>query len=152
MEKGRGCPVLSSLRDFTQDPLLPVAITPVPLLKPMKRLNNALRRKDLTVAHLVQQHATGGLSEEVVELCIRSLDDANCYVRDNAHSLDCMKELLKEYFDPEVPACQPAPQNSLLSSFCQSCEALAVGVSEMMRRGPSGTKQVPRTTVGYYVG
>eukprot|EP01063_Lacrimia_lanifica_P024520 TRINITY_DN32409_c0_g1_i1.p1 TRINITY_DN32409_c0_g1~~TRINITY_DN32409_c0_g1_i1.p1 ORF type:complete len:415 (+),score=147.85 TRINITY_DN32409_c0_g1_i1:387-1631(+) len=86
------------------DPDLALATTPVPRLKPHSALNAALRRKDLTVNRLIDTYARPSQrSREDVERLIRSVDDANCYIRDSSATIEQMIEILQTSFDPKCP-------------------------------------------------
>jgi len=87
--------------DMLEDPAMKIATTPVPMIRPIGKLNAALRRKDKTVKEVIQRHSGGGFDKDLCEMCIRSIDDANCYVRDNAHTVDTMIDMLKQFFKPD---------------------------------------------------
>eukprot|EP01013_Petalomonas_cantuscygni_P044613 TRINITY_DN923_c0_g1_i1.p1 TRINITY_DN923_c0_g1~~TRINITY_DN923_c0_g1_i1.p1 ORF type:complete len:533 (+),score=117.40 TRINITY_DN923_c0_g1_i1:153-1751(+) len=101
--------VQSTLQDLAadallKDPLLPHAVTPVPLLADRRELNKALRHKDLLVKELLHKYAgRDSRRQEQIEMCIRSIGDANCHVRDTARVIDRMISFLRAYFDPKVP-------------------------------------------------
>uniref|UniRef100_A0A7S4GDE5 Non-canonical E2 ubiquitin-conjugating enzyme C-terminal domain-containing protein n=1 Tax=Eutreptiella gymnastica TaxID=73025 RepID=A0A7S4GDE5_9EUGL len=82
------------------DPAMKIATTPVPMIKPMSKLNAALRKKDKTVKEILQRYSSHEFDKDLCEMCIRSIDDANCYVRDNAQTVDKMIDMLRHYFNP----------------------------------------------------
>eukprot|EP01061_Rhynchopus_euleeides_P002439 TRINITY_DN11875_c0_g2_i1.p1 TRINITY_DN11875_c0_g2~~TRINITY_DN11875_c0_g2_i1.p1 ORF type:complete len:482 (+),score=198.77 TRINITY_DN11875_c0_g2_i1:140-1585(+) len=93
------------LQDLLEEPGLALATTPVPRLEPISELNRALRKKDLLVNGLIRKYSVKARVEEAeVEVLIRSIDDANCYIRDNADTISTMLGLLEQLFDPENPA------------------------------------------------
>eukprot|EP01002_Notosolenus_urceolatus_P002239 NODE_1590_length_1363_cov_7.346271_g1319_i0.p1 GENE.NODE_1590_length_1363_cov_7.346271_g1319_i0~~NODE_1590_length_1363_cov_7.346271_g1319_i0.p1 ORF type:complete len:430 (-),score=97.69 NODE_1590_length_1363_cov_7.346271_g1319_i0:72-1181(-) len=92
------------LEKVLADDQLVVATTPVPMLEPRKLLNKALRHKDLVVKHLLDTYCGRDQKKrEVLELCIRSIDDANCHIRDNAKCIERMIILLKDHFRRDGP-------------------------------------------------
>eukprot|EP00667_Euglena_gracilis_P008260 EG_transcript_8363 len=86
--------------EMLEDPAMKIATTPVPMIRPISKLNVALRKKDKTVKELLQKYSSPDFDKELCEMCIRSIDDANCYVRDNAQTVDRMIEMLKQFFKP----------------------------------------------------
>eukprot|EP01059_Diplonema_ambulator_P032239 TRINITY_DN623_c1_g3_i1.p1 TRINITY_DN623_c1_g3~~TRINITY_DN623_c1_g3_i1.p1 ORF type:complete len:451 (+),score=83.82 TRINITY_DN623_c1_g3_i1:320-1672(+) len=82
---------------------LALATTPVPRLASISSLNQALRKKDKTVNRLVAKYSAGLSKSKAnqVEQLIRSIDDANCYIRDNSDTISQMIVLLKTHFDPD---------------------------------------------------
>eukprot|EP01064_Diplonema_japonicum_P039154 TRINITY_DN9750_c1_g1_i1.p1 TRINITY_DN9750_c1_g1~~TRINITY_DN9750_c1_g1_i1.p1 ORF type:complete len:479 (+),score=99.87 TRINITY_DN9750_c1_g1_i1:274-1710(+) len=89
------------VEDLLSEPELALATTPVPRLSRIQNLNVALRKKDKTVARLVAKYARRGSKlEDKVEQLIRSIDDANCYIRDNSDTISAMITELKMHFSP----------------------------------------------------
>eukprot|EP00755_Sulcionema_specki_P017049 Sspe_Gene.63507::Locus_36462_Transcript_2_2_Confidence_0.667_Length_1911::g.63507::m.63507 len=92
--------------DLLTDPDLALATTPVP--RPphwsISDLNFALRRKDKLVNELIRKYSASASTRDrdQVELIIRSIDDCNCFIRDNSDTVGQMIALLKHYFDPET--------------------------------------------------
>ncbi|KAJ9473098.1 UPF0652 protein [Diplonema papillatum] len=85
------------------DPDLALATTPVPRLRSISELNRALRTKDVTVKSLIQRYSrVGKATAEAVEQLIRSIDDANCYTRDNSLVISRMIEQLSTNFSPDA--------------------------------------------------
>jgi hypothetical protein len=83
---------------------LPIGITPVPVMKDRNLLNKALRYKDVMVDKMVKRHAKdAGAKVEDVEMCVRSLNDANNFANDNVVSTVRLIELLRECFPPTDP-------------------------------------------------
>lgn len=86
------------------DPNLPIGITPVPNMKDRNLLNKALRFKDVTVDRMVKKHAKeSGAKVDDVEMCVRSLNDANNFANDNVVSTVRLIELLRELFPVTDP-------------------------------------------------
>ena len=66
-------------------------------------MEQAMRDKEATIKALVQRHAADDKDKQAaLELSLRSLDDGNCVLRDNAEVLTAMMGLLTEYFHPET--------------------------------------------------
>jgi hypothetical protein len=90
------------IAQLLEDPRLGVCITPVPRIPDMRRLNAALRYKDRSVAALTKDWAArGNVSQEDVEACVRSLNDANNFDDDNADCAGELLQMLKESFSPD---------------------------------------------------
>ena len=90
------------LQDLLEDPLLALATTPVPRLPTIGELNRALRTKDRTVTAMLRKYARlhPNVPEADIEVLVRSIDDANCFIRDNADTITEMIVILEEHFDP----------------------------------------------------
>eukprot|EP01060_Flectonema_neradi_P009272 TRINITY_DN1661_c2_g1_i1.p2 TRINITY_DN1661_c2_g1~~TRINITY_DN1661_c2_g1_i1.p2 ORF type:complete len:455 (+),score=61.36 TRINITY_DN1661_c2_g1_i1:218-1582(+) len=98
--------IAMGIPDLLEDEDLALATTPVPRLRYISDLNKALRRKDLTVKSMVYdysmpQRVGNGNTKERVEQLIRSIDDCNCYLRDNCDTIVELLELLEEKFSPD---------------------------------------------------
>eukprot|EP00796_Vickermania_ingenoplastis_P006122 gene6122-4403_t len=107
MTVGRYC-TQEGIRELLDDERLPLCVTPVPVMHRRDTLNKCLRYKDVTVDELVKEFATRHHKKErVVELPIRSLNDANCFANDNVKTTERLLKLLKEHFSPSdaAPEC-----------------------------------------------
>ena len=90
--------------ELLEDERLAVCITPVPKIKDRSLLNRALRFKDRSVDSLVKEYVRKtNKKAEVIELAIRSLNDATCFANDNVDSTAEMIDLLKLHFSPGQP-------------------------------------------------
>lgn len=97
---GRYCKE-EGIESILQDPRLPLCITPVPVLPNRDSLNRCLRYKDVTVNALVKEFASKFRKEAtVVEVAVRSLNDANCFANDNVKTTEYFLFLLKQEFSP----------------------------------------------------
>eukprot|EP01064_Diplonema_japonicum_P034326 TRINITY_DN7079_c0_g1_i1.p1 TRINITY_DN7079_c0_g1~~TRINITY_DN7079_c0_g1_i1.p1 ORF type:complete len:470 (+),score=112.07 TRINITY_DN7079_c0_g1_i1:47-1456(+) len=93
---------LHGLMDILRDEELAMASTPLSKMEP-EELEAAGKQKEALIQALSQKHANGDREKaDIAELCIRSLDDGNCFLKDNAASLGKMIDLLKQYFHPET--------------------------------------------------
>ena len=98
--------IAMGIEDLLEDEDLALATTPVPRLRYISDLNKALRRKDITVKNMIQEYSIPvrrgiGNTRERVEQLIRSIDDCNCYHRDNCDTIVELTELLEENFSPD---------------------------------------------------
>ncbi|SCU70866.1 Protein of unknown function (DUF2009), putative [Trypanosoma equiperdum] len=97
---GRYCSYLG-VEDMLQDKRLPLCITPVPFMEKRSKLNEALRRKDVTVSSVVKEYSRkSGRSQDEVEIAIRSLNDANQFANENVESTNELLNLLLQHFSP----------------------------------------------------
>lgn len=99
--------------DLLQDKRLPLCITPVPRINDIKKLNNALRYKDRSVAALCKEWAAkapGNVTADDIEVCVRSLNDANNFDDANSDSAGELLQLFMNFFKPED---KPAPEVDL---------------------------------------
>ncbi|EPY31617.1 hypothetical protein AGDE_08962 [Angomonas deanei] len=91
------------MEGLLEQPSLPLCITPVPFMKDKDTLNKCLRCKDQAVNELIRTAAESyRVKEEVAEVAVRSLNDANCFSNDNVKTTIKLLGLLKKYFSPNV--------------------------------------------------
>lgn len=87
------------ISQLLEDPRLPVCITPVPRHPNLQKLNLALRYKDKTVAKLCKEYALKAKQDaDVIELLIRSLNDANNYASSNVETIDSLLTMFTTHF------------------------------------------------------
>ncbi|KAJ9451219.1 UPF0652 protein [Diplonema papillatum] len=87
-----------------EDEQLTVAASPIEKTV-AEEVSAATKEKEATISELCKKYGGDDAEKkEVVELCIRSLDDGSCFLRDNAASLARMIELLKHYYHPQTGA------------------------------------------------
>lgn len=87
--------------ELLQDPRLPLCITPVPKFKKMDSLNQALRFKDRLVAAVCKEYAQKcQCTADDIEVCVRSLNDANNFNDDNSDSAGDLLRIFQELFNP----------------------------------------------------
>eukprot|EP00667_Euglena_gracilis_P010987 EG_transcript_11197 len=97
--------VLSELEllDVLTDPRLPRATTPTDSECPAEELEQFKREKEELIRAICQDHVPNNADpkREALERCIRSIDDAYCYVRDNVCTIDQAISYLQHYFPEE---------------------------------------------------
>ena len=94
--------VQNNLEHILADPVIEVAATPLPKMSSDER-EMKVKEKEEALREMCERHCGGDAAKkEVVELCIRSLDDGACVLRDNAHILTRMLDHLRHFFHPET--------------------------------------------------
>eukprot|EP00755_Sulcionema_specki_P021996 Sspe_Gene.75441::Locus_47137_Transcript_1_1_Confidence_1.000_Length_1374::g.75441::m.75441 len=120
------------LLDLLSDPDLEKATTPLDRMD-AGDIEVASKEKEALIAELSKKYGMGRDDEngravspvvtspssgaatraEIVELCLRSLDDGKCFLRDNAANLDKLIGYLKHYFDPVHGVLKGSPKGDI---------------------------------------